>query len=326
MKSFESFLAAKLNEFVAYRQHLGYSLLPMRYSLLFFDRYIKDKKIKPGALSASFFIELRANLKMEPKSANGCLGSIRAFFDYMLRTGCYTENPLKDIPRLPEYSFAPFIFSSEQTDLLIAAACNRIRKEPRHYLKDMAEYIAILLIARCGLRIKEPVRLQHHHYRCRERTIYIEKTKFSKDRLIPVPRSVAVEIDNYLSVRDAFMAEDQNPHLFVTTRQKGLNDARLRFVFHRAVHDIGIDRPRQVIGQTVFGSPTPHSLRHSFAVNTLKRIKERGDCPQHALPVLAVYLGHVSYQQTATYLKFIDADQRQGLLDYVSARKEKYET
>jgi site-specific recombinase XerD len=322
MKNFESFLASQLNEFVDYRQHLGYSLRPMRYSLLFFDRYVKDKKIKAAVLSPSFFIELRANLKIEPKSVNGCLGSIRAFFDYMVRTGCYTENPLKDIPRVQEYSFAPFIFSSEQTDQLIEATCKQIRKEQRYYLKDFAEYIAILLIARCGLRIKEPVRLQHHHYQHRERTIYIEKTKFSKDRLIPVPRSVAVEIDNYLSVRDAFMAEDQNPRLFVTNRQKGLNDTRLRFVFHRAVHDIGIDRPRQVIGHTVFGSPTPHSLRHSFAVNTLKRIKERGDCPRHALPVLAVYLGHVSYQQTATYLKFIDADQRQGLLDYVSSRKE----
>ena len=323
MKNFESFLAPKLNEFVAYRQHLGYSLLPMRYSLLFLDRYVKDKKIKPGALSSFFFLELRASLKIEPKSINGRLASIRAFFDFMVRTGCYTENPLKDIPRLPEYSFAPFIFSSQQTDQLIEAACKRIRKEPRYYLKDLAEYIAIVLIARCGLRIKEPIRLKRHHYQCWERTIYIEKTKFSKDRLIPVPKSVAVEIDNYLSVRDAFMAEDQNPHLFVTNLQKGLNDSRLRFVFHRAVNDIGIDRPRQVIGHTVFGSPTPHSLRHSFAVNTLKRIKERGDCPQHALPVLAVYLGHVSYQQTATYLKFIDADQRQGLLDYVSARKEK---
>jgi len=259
---------------------------------------------------------------MEPKSVNGYLSSIRAFFDFMVRTGCYTENPLKDIPRIPEYSFAPFIFSPKQTDQLIEAICNRIRKQPRYYLRDLAEYIVILLIARCGLRINEPVRLQLHHYRRREKTIYIEKTKFNKDRLVPIPRAAAIELDNYLSVRNAFMTKDQNSYLFVSSRQKGLNDTRLRFVFHRAVKDIGINRPRQVIGHTVFGSPTPHSLRHSFAVNTLKRIKERGDCPQHALPVLAVYIGHVSYQQTATYLKFIDAEQRQGLLDFVNSKRE----
>ena len=167
MKNFESFLAPRLNEFIAYRLHLGYSLPPLRSHLARFDRYLKDNKINAGVLHPSFFLELRGNLKMEPKSVNGCLSSIRAFFDFMIRRDYYAQNPLKDIPRVPERSFATFIFSPQQTDRLIETVCKRIRKEPRYYLKDLAEYIAILLIARCGLRINEPLRLQHHHYRNR---------------------------------------------------------------------------------------------------------------------------------------------------------------
>ena len=321
MKNFESFLAPQLNQFIAYRQNLGYSMRPMRSYLLRFDRYVKDQRIKPGVLPPSFFLELRSHLKVAPMTINRLLSSIRVFFNFMVRTDYYTLNPLKDIPPVPEHSFAPFIFSPGQTDQLIEAVCKRIRKEPKHYLKDLSVYMAVVLMARCGLRIKEPLRLQPHHYRCRERTIYIEKTKFNKDRLIPVPRSVATELDNYLSVRGALMAEDQNPYLFVGNKQKRLNDPRLRFIFHQAVHDIGIDRPRQVIGHMIFASPTPHSLRHSFAVNTLKRVKERGDCPQHALPVLAAYMGHRVYQYTAKYLKFIDAEQRQGLFDFAISQK-----
>lgn len=321
MKNFESFLAPQLNTFIAYRQDLGYSIKPIRSYLLSFDRYVKDQTIKPGVLQPSFFLELRNNLKMEPMSINRLLSSVRVFFNFMVRTDYYTANPLRDIPPVQEHSFAPFIFSPEQTDQFIEAVCKRIRKEPGHYLKDWSKYMAMVLIARCGLRIKEPMRLQLHHYRCRERTIYIEKTKFNKDRLIPVPRSVAADLDNYLAVRKALMAEDHNPYLFVGNKQKGLTDPRLRFVFHRAVHDIGIDRPRQVIGHMIFASPTPHSLRHSFAVNTLKRVKDRGDCPQHALPVLATYLGHLVYQDTAKYLKFIDAEQRQGLFDFAVSKK-----
>jgi len=321
MKNFESFLAPQLNEFIVYRQNLGYSMKPMRSYLLRFDRYVKDRKIKPGALQPSFFLEFRGDLKMEPMTINRLLSSVRGFFNFMVRMDYYRANPLTDIPPVPEHSFAPFIFSPQQTDQLIEALCKRIRKEPRPYLKDLSEYMAVVLIARCGLRIKEPLRLQLHHYRCSERTIYIEKTKFNKDRLIPVPKSVATELDNYLSVRDALMRKDQNPYLFVGNKQKGLNDPRLRFIFHRAVHDIGIDRPRQVIGHMIFASPTPHSLRHSFAVNTLKRVKERHDCPQHALPVLAAYMGHRDYQYTAKYLKFIGAEQRQGLFDFSISRK-----
>jgi site-specific recombinase XerD len=199
MKNFESFLAPQLNKFIAYRQNLGYSLKPIRSYLLRFDHYVKDKKIKAGVLQPSFFLDLRSNLKMEPISINRLLSSVRVFFKFMVRTDYYTANPLRDIPPVPEHSFVPFIFSPKQTDQLIEAVCKRMRKEPRQYLKDLSEYMAVVLMARCGLRIKEPLRLQFHHYRCRERTIYIEKTKFNKDRLIPVPRSVAAELDNYLS-------------------------------------------------------------------------------------------------------------------------------
>ena len=132
---------------------------------------------------------------------------------------------------------------------------------------------------------------------------------------------MAAELDNYLAVRSTLLTEDHNPYLLIRNKQAGLSEARLRFLFHRAVHDIGLNRPRQVIGHMVFASPTPHSLRHSFAVNTLKHVKERGDCPQNALPVLAVYMGHRVFQYTAKYLKFIDAEQRQGLFDFALSRK-----
>lgn len=320
MKDFESFLAPHFNDFIAYRKSLGYSVKTTRSYLLRLDRYVKEQKIKPGLLQPSLFLEFRSSLKMEPISINHLLSVIRVFFNFMVRTDCYTLNPLKDIPPLPEYSFAPFIFSPAQTDQFIEAVCKRIRKKHKYYLKDFAEYMAIVLIARCGLRIKEPLGLQRHHYRCHEKSIYIEKTKFNKDRLIPVPNTVATELDNYLTVRDA-LCSDQNPYLFVGERHKGVNDSRLRYVFHLAVRDIGIDQPRQIIGAMIFASPTPHSLRHSFAVNSLKRIKERGDSPQHALPVLATFMGHRIYKYTAKYLKFVDAEQRQKLFNFAGSRK-----
>lgn len=93
-------------------------------------------------------------------------------------------------------------------------------------------------------------------------------------------------------------------------------DYQVRFLFHQAVKDIGLDQSRKVIGNMNFSSPTPHSLRHAFAINTLKDIKERGKSPQHALPILATYMGHSEYKHTTIYLKFLDAEHRQGLIDF----------
>jgi hypothetical protein len=51
-------------------------------------------------------------------------------------------------------------------------------------------------------------------------------------------------------------------------------------------------------------------------VNTLKGIKERGESPQHALPILSDYMGHSTYKYTTVYLKVADALSRKNLYDF----------
>ncbi len=120
------------------------------------------------------------------------------------------------------------------------------------------------------------------------------------------------------------MLEDQNnPFLLAGTKQKGASDEGIRRVFRRAVKAIGLDQPRQVIGHTNFSAPTVHSLRHAFAVNTLKSIQARGKSPQNALPVLATYMGHCEYKYTVRYLKMINAQKRNQFLDFSVQQKEK---
>jgi integrase len=171
------------------------------------------------------------------------------------------------------------------------------------------------------MRIYEPLRLQQHHFRTDDNTLYIEKTKFKKDRLIPIPKAVAAEITNYLAVRRMLWGTDANAYLLAMSKEKPFYDEFIRRRFHQAVGDIGLKRPRQTIGNTNIGAPTPHCLRHSFAVNTLKRIKAQGKSPQHALPVLAAYLGHSEYKHTAKYLKLLDAEHRHHLVNFINTQR-----
>jgi integrase/recombinase XerD len=161
------------------------------------------------------------------------------------------------------------------------------------------------------------------HYRKDDGTIYIEKTKFKKQRLIPVPKSVMIEIENYLSVRRSLLPNDQNPYLLAAEDQKPFTDQQIRFTFHRAVKAIGFDQTRKVIGNLNVRQPTPHALRHSFAVNTLIKVKERGGSPQHALPVLAAYMGHSEYKHTSVYLRVADAISRNRLVDFALWQRRK---
>lgn len=320
MKPFESFLSPQFEHYLRYRQGVGYGTKTTRLHLLMCDRYLAEHQGEKTSFTPAFFLDLRKRLPWQPRTINRVFSTLRVFFNYLVRQGEVKENPLKDIPPLKEWYYLPFIFSPQQTDQLLNAVCARIRKTQLHYLKDSAVYVAILLLARCGLRISEPLRLLIQHYRPGEDTLYIAQTKFKKDRLIPIPQSVAVQLDNYLQLRKALIPDDHNPSLLLANPDKSLSTHQVSRTFHRAVKDICLAQSRKTIANTTFGAPTAHSLRHSFAINTLNRIRAQGKSVQNALPTLAAYLGHSEYKHTLVYLKVLDAKQRQRLVHFVTSK------
>ena len=322
MSRFESFLAQQFEDYMTYRRQLGYDTENLRWALKTVDRYLISQNADASDLTAAFFLSLQADLRTQNKTINRVLSYTRGLFEYLLRKDYCQHNPLRDIPWLPEEQFIPFIFSPPQIDEMLGAVCHRLRKSSKDFVKDLGSYLATLLLARCGMRIYEPLRLLRHQFRTDDNTLYIEKTKFKKDRLIPIPQAVAAEITNYLAVRHKLWCADANPYLLAASKEKPFYDEFIRRRFHQAVSDIGLKRPRQTIGNTNIGAPTPHCLRHSFAVNTLKRIKDQGKSPQHALPVLAAYLGHSEYKHTAKYLKLLDAEHRHRLVNFINTQKQ----
>jgi len=323
MKPFESFLAPQLEEYLSYRESLGYLIMPARTYLRALDRYLKKTGADWDIFQPAFFLEMRAKLHVESRSINAIISAVRGFSQFLVRRGYLTQNPLNDIPPLKENTIVPFVFSPEQVDQLLKTLCGTIRNTRKCFLTDLAIYLAVLLMARCGMRISETIKLLRIHYRRDDVTIYIERTKFGKDRLIPVHRNVAIQIENYLSVRKTLRPHDDNPYLLAGRKNHHLCDSTLRYVFHNAVKKIGLHQPRRIVGDVNLNPPTPHSLRHSFAVNTLNSVRERGLSSQNALPILAAYLGHRDYKCTSVYLRVSDAIGRKDLVDFSLWQKRK---
>ena len=315
MKRFNSFLAEQMEDFIEYRLQLGYSVRDMVNHLKIFDRYLIEKNAIWASFNPLFFLEFRSSLNYENRSKNMGLRMVKMFFNFLVRKDLIQENPLLEIAQLPKNQIVPFIFSPEETDLLIKGVIKLMRKTEQSYLGDFSAYISFLLMARCGLRISETLNLLKTNYMPEERTIYIEKTKFKKDRLIPIPKDVVAEINNLLNLRRLFDKED-NPLLLVKNDQTKLSKSYTAIRFKEVIKYINLDQPRKVIGTTNFCGPSHHSLRHTFAVNTLKRIKLQGKSPQNALPVLATYMGHSEYRYTTKYLKVLDAEHRHQMFDF----------
>lgn len=310
-----------MEQYLEYRENLGYSTKAVD-SLRQLDRYMVAEDVTTfKALTPLFFLKMRKDLEIGRNTINRVIYALRGFFQYLVRIEFCQYNPLAGISRFKENNIIPFIFSDQETEHLLEVSWRQVRREKLpFFLKDMSCCLALQLLARCGLRISEPLRLKVGDFRADERTIYIRKTKFRKDRLIPIPMDVANHLSDYLLLRSTLLPTDnQNPYLLVSGPAKGLHNQQVRNYFHQATREIGLTQAKQVIGNTNISGTTPHSLRHSFAVNTLRRIKERGDSPQNGLPVLAVYMGHKKYTYTIYYLKLIDADQHRNLVDFMTS-------
>ena len=76
MKPFESFMAPKMQQYVAYRKNLGYAKKGLKPSLFAFDRYLIEQKADWQQLQPSFFLQLRAQISAHPNSANTILSGI----------------------------------------------------------------------------------------------------------------------------------------------------------------------------------------------------------------------------------------------------------
>lgn len=146
------------------------------------------------------------------------------------------------------------------------------------------------------------MRLTVGDYNKMERTLLIRESKFHKSRLLPLSEDGAHEIDSHLSFRRAhrFPVANDTSLLWNNYGKGGTYSATALGTIFR-----GLFR-KNGIHTAAGGIPRLHDFRHSFAVNALLRWYRSGDDIQTKLPMLAVYMGHVSIVSTQYYLHFIE--------------------
>jgi integrase len=206
------------------------------------------------------------------------------------------------LPALRPDHFIPHLYRPEELARIERASRMAIGQvhTPARRLCRWSRHAAFGLMSDCGLRVSEACRLVLEDYDPKARSLRIERTKFEKTRVIPLPRSTACRLDRYLRHR-LRMARDC-PDLFVTTYGRRPKRNALEDPFRQMLRELGLYKPKQRQGRTVFGSTNLHALRHSFAVRTLERWQRQRRDVEALLPLLSGYMGHDQVSYTATYL------------------------
>jgi integrase len=184
---------------------------------------------------------------------------------------------------------APYIMSREDLQRFVQAAfqlgCHSLRRQT---------YGAFFSLLACtGLRTSEAIHLRYGDIT--PDGLVIRNSKFRKSRLVPIHETVRAGLERYLEQRRPYAPLDD--HVFVSLRRKPLIIEDVEAAFSAVAKAIGLPcrpvRPR----------PTPHSLRHTFAVRSLEHCPDGRDHITKHMLALSTYLGHGNVAHTYWYLE-----------------------
>jgi integrase len=185
----------------------------------------------------------------------------------------------------------PYLLTAEHIRQLVDAASRSGYRTLRR-----ATYSTLFSLLACtGLRASEAIRLRFDDIT--PDGLVIHRTKFRKSRLVPLHDTAQAGLERYLGQRRPYAPFDD--HVFVSLRRKPLRLADVEAAFRTAVKQVGLPLgPKGV-------RPTPHSLRHAFAVRALQTCPDGRDAITKHMLALSTYLGHTTVANTFWYLEAV---------------------
>ncbi len=217
--------------------------------------------------------------------------ALRGFSKYL-----HGINPVCEIPPVglipnQKHRVVPYLFSAAEISALMTAATTLPTP-----LRAATYETMFGLLAVTGMRIGEAIRLDRDDINWQAALVVVRKSKFGKSRELAVQPSTLDALAAYLDVRDRHCPQSASPAVFVSRTGNRIEYANACTVFS-ALRDIAGLRPRSPSCR-----PTIHSLRHSFAVNTLTDWYSQDLDIGPRLAWLSTYLGHFGPVSTYWYL------------------------
>ena len=273
--------------FVAMKQRLGYQFTTNARILSSFARFAADRE--EACIRSETVLEWAATAASQPRIVRK-LHTVHAFACWM-----QAEDSRHEVP--PRHAFGrlsyrrppPHRVSIRDIRRLLEAA---LRLPPAGTITPLTWHRLFGLMASTGLRISEALALQLSDVT--RDGLLIRKTKFRKSRMVALHATVRDALERYLLTRRREKTPDG--HLFVLATGRPPSSRRATATFRQLAEETGLRASGGARG------PTPHSLRHAFAVRSLETLDPDADPSRHML-ALATYLGHASASATYWYLE-----------------------
>ena len=291
-KTPRSIFADHIANFIELKRRLGYQFKSQATTLLRFDRYLCQMDYH-GPLTEELALNFATSNPQVLR--NECVKKyqlVRQFSDYL--SVFIPDTPLLRLNTLKQITghALAHIYSDEEMTRLMNGARRVSRVNP---LRNVTLPTIVGLTASTGLRISEVVKLDRADVDLETGVLTIRCSKFQKDRLVPVHQTTLKVLRDYVPLRDARFPRPATPAFFISMWGGRFSTNAVSEAFRNLACSVGLQK---AIGSV----PRFHDLRHTFAVRRLVAWYREGKDVQAMLPLLATYMGHVHYRETAYYL------------------------
>lgn len=279
-------LAQSVKSYLAVRRACGFKL-ESEGNLLQSFAIFSDAKGKHFVCSETAIEWARLSRSVSQRARR--LGEVIRFARYV-----YAEDQRHELPPAVFGSEKrprplPYILSKDNIQRLVQAAS----QSGYHTLRQRTYSTFFALLACTGLRVSEAIRLRFEDVT--PDGLVIRCSKFRKSRLVPLHETAQAGLERYLTHRRPYAPFDD--HVFVSLRRKPLLLVDVETAFRTAVSKLGLLR------EPGHPRPTPHSLRHTFAVRALEACPDGRDRITKHMLALSTYLGHSNVTDTYWYLE-----------------------
>lgn len=260
-------------------------------NILLFEKYFIQNYEGKGCFDFENILHWQHEIYNE-RNSESKIQSVRLFLQYY----SIISNEQVYIPRhgSKKSLFIPYIFSDDEFHKILDFVDN--------YKKQ--EYFEISMILRllygCGLRLNEALTLKTSDYFIDEGLLFLKNTKFHKERIVPMHKSLANILELYVKRRNLLDVTDE--YIFKKNNQSGhILSSSVSNVFRKAMINAGINLSEK---RPYERGPCLHSLRHVFTMKSFSQFYEDDISLINTIPYVSFYLGHNSIFETETYLKF----------------------
>jgi integrase/recombinase XerD len=290
---FQSILSHIFSSYIKEKRALGFRFKKAESMLKRFDAFLQTHQHSEISLPKDLVIEWCKQSPNETASIRRHrISLLRGLAEYMNRIGCLAYTFPRGIVTIDRYAFQPYIFSDEEIRRMLIVCDNYPPSAASPYRHKNIPLIIRVLYG-CGLRVSEVVGLKKDDIDLTDGTLFIQHTKFNKQRLIPMADSLVQRCREYYV--DVVMATPDNEFFFPSPYGGRLGTKIVYDWFRNILWKAGISHTGK--------GPRLHDLRHVYAVTCLKNWVRKGRDLTNCLAYLSVYLGHEDIRGSQRYLR-----------------------